>query len=159
MTDTTKTITFDDIVNIGKKRVDDTKIVEVPALGGSVKLRQISGSEHDAAIALGSVGDSFDQHAVARAQIIASLVEPELPADEAESIIDNLPVMAFGQLHQLVIAHSGLGVRGVEELVKMFRDAANAANPIEDGSASDHGSAGNLTDRVGAVDADADNGA
>ena len=157
MTDT-KTISFNDIVSIGKKRVDDVATVEVPALGGSVKLRQISGAEHDAAVAVGHAGDGeFDAHAVVREQIKASMVEPLLPPDEADTILDNLPIQAFGQLQTLVQAHSGLlpGM-GVEQMVAMFRGADDASGTDGDGGAGDPGQAGDVAAGVGSTDTGAD---
>lgn len=169
MSDTEKKITFEDIVNIGKRRVDDTTTVPVTALGGSVVLRQISGAEQDAAVAAGHAAEGgFDQHAVARAQIKASLVEPALPPDEfnpdgtlkrseANEIIDNLPVGAFGELQSLVQANSGLypGV-GVEQMVAMFRGADQSRSADGDGSAGDSGSSGDEPEGVGHADAGAD---
>jgi len=157
MTDT-KTITFDEIVSIGKKRVDDITTVEIPALGGSVKLRQISGAEQDAAVAVGySDGGEFDSHAVAREQIKFSMVEPALPAGEADQILDNLPIQAFGQLQAIVQANSGLlpGM-GVEQMVATFRSADDASGKDGDGSAGDTGQAGNQSAGVGDADTGAD---
>lgn len=157
MTETT--ITFDEIVNIGKRRVDDTAVVEVPALGGSVKLRQISGAEQDAAVAAGHAGDGeFDAHIVAREQIKASLVEPALPPGEADAIIDNLPVKAFGQLQTLVQAHSGLLGVGVEQMVAMFRGERDAADQDAIGGAGDHAGDADVAEGVGSDDAGADDG-
>ena len=150
-------ITFDDIVNIGKKRVNDTITVEVPALGGSVKIRQISGAEQDAAVAKGHASaDGFDQHAVVREQIKAALVEPELPEDEADEIIDGLPIQAFGQLQTIVQSHSGLmpGVT-VEGVVAMFRSAAGADDEAGAGADGDTGSDALDGDGLGSADADA----
>lgn len=136
MTDTNPApITFEQITKLGQRRVDDTRIVEVPALGGTVKIRQLSGADQDAAVALGHAGDTFDAHAVAREQIRRSLVEPALPEAEADAIIDNLPVQAFGQLQSIVQANSGLLGIGVEDLVATFRAAALAAD--EDANRSD----------------------
>lgn len=156
MTDTAPTITFHDIVSLGKKRVDDTTTVEVPALGGSVVLRQISGAEQDAAVAAGQVGGEFDSHIVARAQIKASLVEPALPPDEADEILDNLPVQAFGQLQAIVQANSGLLGVGVEQMVAMFRSAAGASDPHGPGTHGDHGSDALVGDGLAGNDASAD---
>lgn len=150
-----KTITFDDIVNIGKRRVNDTITVEVPALGGSVVIRQISGAEHDAAVALGGSGADFNQHAVARAQIIAALVEPALPEDEAEAIIDNLPVDAFGQLHSLVTAHCGINQLQVRELERMFRLAKQHRDSARNREDGDHAGDALDGDGLGSTDADA----
>lgn len=150
-------ITFDDIVNIGKRRVNDTITVEVPALGGSVKIRQISGAEQDAAVAIGyAAKDGFDQHAVAREQIKAALVEPALPEDEADEIIDGLPIQAFGQLQAIVQSHSGLmpGVT-VEGVVAMFRSAAGASDEAGAGTDGDHGSDALDGDGLGSADTDA----
>lgn len=154
MTDTTPAITFDDIVNLGKKRVDETTTVDVPALGGSVVLRQLSGADQDAAVAAGHAAQGgFDAHVVAREQIKSSLVEPALPADEfdaegrlvrseANEILDNLPVKAFGELQALVQANSGLlGVR-IEDMVAMFRNAAGASGADGDRADDDHGDDG-----------------
>lgn len=151
-------LTFADIVSIGKKRVDDVTTVEVPALGGSVVLRQISGAEQDAAVALGSAGGGFDQHIVAREQIKASLVEPALPPDEADAILDNLPVGAFGQLQALVQANSGLLAVGVEQMAAMFHRAAGAGSADADGGALDHAGDADVTEGVGDADAAAGDG-
>lgn len=133
MNDTNAPITLDTIMKLGQKRVNDTRVVEIPALGGSVTIRQLSGADQDAAVAAGSADGSFDQHAVAREQIKRSLVEPELPEAEADQIIDNLPVAAFGQLQAVVQANSGLMQFSVEELVKSFRAAANPVGPVGGG--------------------------
>lgn len=156
MSDKAKTITFDDIVNIGKRRVNDTITVEAPALGGCVVIRQISGAEHDAAVALGGSGADFNQHAVARAQIIAALVEPALPEDEAEAIIDSLPVSAFGQLHSLVTAHCGINQLGVRELERMFRLAAGRGDSSGDRADGDHAGDALDGDGLGSTDTGAD---
>lgn len=136
MTDQTnaKPVTFEQITKLGQKRVNDTRLVDVPALGGTVKLRQLSGADQDAAIALGQAGDTFDAHIVAREQIKRSLVEPALPEAEADALLDNLPVKAFGELQALVQANSGLLGIGVEELVRTFRLAADASGANEAGS-------------------------
>jgi hypothetical protein len=156
MTDTTAPITFADIVNLGKKRVDTKTTVEVPELGGSVVLRQMSGAEQDAAVAKGHAADGgFDSHIVAREQIKASLVEPALPADEADEIIDNLPVQAFGQLQALVQANSGLLGVGVEQMVAMFRSAAGAGAADGDGAHVDHAGDALVGVGLGSDDTDA----
>lgn len=149
-------VSFHDIINLGKKRVDDVTTVEIPALGGSVKLRQISGAQQDAAVAAGTNGDEFDAHIVAREQIKYSLVEPALPPDEADEILDNLPISAFGQLQTVVQANSGLLSVGVEQMVAMFRRADRAEREDGDGGASDSGSAGDVAEGVGDADAISD---
>ncbi len=169
MTDTT--ITFDDIVNLGKKRVDDVTAVPVESLGGSIKLRQISGAQQDAAVAMGHAAPGgFDAHVVAREQIKASMVEPVLPPDElnddgtikrseANEILDNLPVKAFGEIQSLVQANSGLlpGV-GVEQLVAMFRGAGGPGDADGPGANGDHGADALVGERLGGDDADSDDG-
>lgn len=158
MTDTIAPITFHDIVNLGKKRVDDTTTVEVPALGGSVVLRQISGAEQDAAVAAGNIDGAFDGHVVAREQIKASLVDPALPEGEADAILDNLPVQAFGQLQTIVQANSGLLGVGVEQMVAVFRSAAGAGGADAPGGAVDHAGDVDVAAGMGEADTDADDG-
>ncbi len=167
-TTTPPAITFDDIVNLGKKRVDELATHEVPALGGSVVLRQLSGAEQDRANAAGFRPDgTFDAHAVVLEQIKYSMVEPKLPPDElnadgtikrseANEILDGLPVGAFGQLQMIVQANSGLNAIGVEEMVATFRRAADASGADGDGSAIDSGPALDEPEGVGDADADAD---
>lgn len=142
MTDTTDKkyppITLDTIVGLGQKRVGETRVVEIPSLGGTVTLRQLSGADQDAAVALGHAGPSYDAHAIAREQIKRSLVEPALPEAEADDIIDNLPVQAFGELQAIVQANSGLlPGTGVEELVRSFRAADIARREDAAGGAVD----------------------
>lgn len=147
-------LTFDQIADLGKRKVGDVKTVEIPALNGSVKIRQISAAEHDAAIAAGNETDTPDAHIIAREQIKAALVEPALPEDEATDIISGLPVAAFGQLHSIVMAHSGLGLSGVEELVKMFRDSADRLDPTRVGENDDHATDALDGAGLGATDTD-----
>jgi len=145
----TEPITLDAISRIGQRRVNDTMLVELPELGGSVKLRQISGAEQDAAVALGQENPGQFTHIVAREQIKASMVEPALPADEADAILDALPVQAFGQLHAAVLATSGLYEMSVEELVSRFRDAAIAKRQDANRSAEYHARDEHESDRMG----------
>ena len=154
-----KKLSWHDLVDVGKKRVDELSTHEVPALGGSVTIRQISGAEQDAAVAAGRNGDSFDEHAVAREQIKASLVDPALPPDEADAILDNLPVKAFGQLQTIVQANSGLLGIGVEQVVAMFRGADGPGSADADGSALDNAEPGDIAEGVGDADAGSDDGA
>ena len=122
MTDKKATpITIDTLAKLGQRRVSETREVEIPALGGTVVLRQISGAEQDAAVAAGNAGGTFDQHVIAREQIKASLVEPALPEGEADAILDDLSIQAFGQLQSAVQANSGL-LPGIDvgELVRSF---------------------------------------
>lgn len=152
MSDTNaKPITFADITRIGQRRVDETRIVEIPSLGGTVKLRQLSGADQDAAVTAGHASGTFDAHAVAREQIKRSMVEPALPEAEADEILDNLPVRAFGELQSVVQANSGLlPGQGVEDLVKSFRIAAIASGADADGGADAHDAADD--DGVGSTD-------
>lgn len=159
MTDTASPapITIDTLAKLGQKRVNDTRVVEIPALGGTVVLRQLSGADQDAAVALGGASGAFDQHAVAREQIRRSLVEPALPDDEAYAIIDNLPVQAFGQLQAAVQANSGLlpGV-SVDALVRSFRDSADAGGSAGSGEVADPREDALDADGLGSDDADGD---
>lgn len=146
MTDATpKPVTFEDITRLGQKRVDDTRVFEIPALGGTVKLRQLSGADQDAAVALAQATGTFDAHALYREQIKRSMVEPQLPEADADTILDNLPIQAFGQLQAVVQANSGLNGLGVEELVRSFRLAAiadsedAAGGDVDDDTADDDG--------------------
>lgn len=159
MTKTTdKTISFDEIVNIGQKRVDDTKTVYIPAMKGAVKLRQISGAEHDAAVAKGNA-NGFDSHLIGVEQIKASIVEPALPEAQADDIINNLPYKAFGQLQAAVWAVSGIGDISIEELTKSFRATERAERENADGSDSHNAGNVNESERVGTTDTEANDGA
>ena len=152
-------VTYADIIAIGKRRVDDTKTVEIPELGGSVVLRQMSGAQQDAAVALATIGEEIDQHRLALEQIKAALVEPALPEEEADEILDNLPIQGFGQLHAAVLAHSALARIGVDDLVKQFRVAEATKRALAAGSLADHEGVGDQPTGVGEDDTSTDDGA
>ncbi len=135
-------ITVDDLAKLGQKRVDETRTVDIPSLGGSVTLRQLSGAEQDAAVAKGSEGGIFDPHIVVLEQIKYSLVDPALPEAEADAILNNLPIPAFGELQAAVQSNSGLNGISIEELMRSFRLAKQSKLEAGSGEVADNGAHG-----------------
>lgn len=99
------------------KREQTTEDVELPALGGTVRVRGLSRSE-----ALKVTGRKLDAGEAERVLLAIALLDPVLTEDEVRTWQRNAPAGELQPIQDAILRLSGMSASAVKEAMATFRE-------------------------------------